>query len=349
MDTNFDPYTKRVLIAGATVLGFVLLALILQRVASVLLLIFAGILLAVFLDSLTSLVQARIGLARGWCLGLVVLLLGLAFAASGWFAGPPINDQINRLGERIPSAIERIQATVAQYEWVRSFLLGPSGSGQGISFSGQAMSFVAGGITNTIGALASGLVVLIIGLYAAATPSVYIDGAIRLLPPARRSRGREVVRALGKALRWWLLGRIASMAIVGALTAVGLWIAGIPLAFVLGLIAALLSFVPYIGPIASVVPAALVALADSPNKVLYVLVIYWAVQLLESYLITPLIQERAVSLPPAVLISAQVIIGILAGAIGVLMATPLAVVLIVLIQMLYVADTLGDSVPTLGE
>ncbi|MFO8231505.1 MAG: AI-2E family transporter [Longimonas sp.] len=349
MDTNFHPYTKRVFIAGAAVLAFVLVLLVLQRVASVLLLIFAGILLAVFLDSLTSFLQERTGLARGWCLGLVVLLLSTAFAASGWFAGPPINDQISRLIERIPSAIERIQATLAQYEWVRNLLVASSGSGQGISFSRQAMSFVAGGITNTIGALASGLVVLIIGLYAAATPSVYINGAIRLLPPTRRIRGREVVRALGKALRWWLLGRIASMAVVGALTATGLWIAGVPLAFVLGLIAALLSFVPYIGPIASVVPAALVALADSPNKVLYVLIIYWAVQLLESYLITPLIQERAVSLPPAVLISAQVIIGILAGAIGVLMATPLAVVLIVLIQMLYIADTLGDSVPTLGE
>jgi predicted PurR-regulated permease PerM len=139
------------------------------------------------------------------------------------------------------------------------------------------------------------------------------------------------------------------MAVVGFLTAVGLWVAGIPLAFVLGLIAALLSFVPYIGPIASVVPAALVALAESPTKVLYVFIIYGVVQLLESYLITPLIQERAVSIPPAVLISAQVIMGILAGAIGVLMATPLAVVLIVLVQMLYLADVLGDPVSTLGE
>jgi predicted PurR-regulated permease PerM len=211
------------------------------------------------------------------------------------------------------------------------------------------MSFVAGGITSAVGALTSGLVVIIIGLYAATTPMVYIDGALRLLPPSRRERGREVVRALGQALRWWLVGRVASMAVVGFLTAVGLWVAGIPLAFVLGLIAALLSFVPYIGPIASVVPAALVALAESPTKVLYVFIIYGVVQLLESYLITPLIQERAVSIPPAVLISAQVIMGILAGAIGVLMATPLAVVLIVLVQMLYLADVLGDPVSTLGE
>jgi predicted PurR-regulated permease PerM len=197
--------------------------------------------------------------------------------------------------------------------------------------------------------LTSGLVVIIIGLYAAATPTVYINGIVRLLPPSRRQRGRAVLRALGQALRWWLVGRIASMAVVGVLTAIGLWVAGVPLAFVLGLIAALLSFVPYIGPLAAVIPAALVALAEDPTKVIYVFALYGAVQLLESYLITPLIQERAVSIPPAVLIAAQVIMGVLAGAAGVLMATPLAVVLIVLVQMLYLEDVLGDSVSTLGE
>lgn len=350
MDTNLHPYTQRVLIAGGTLLALVLAILVLRHVASVLLLIFGGILLAVFFDGLTTQLQKRTGLSRGWCLGLVVTLLGVFFVAAGWFAGPRIDNQITQLGERIPDAIERIRSTINQYEWGRSLLsAGSSGSEQGMSFSGQAMSFVAGGITNAVGALTGGVVVLIIGLYAAATPAVYINGALRLLPPSRRDRGRDVVQALGQALRWWLVGRIASMGAVGVLTAAGLWMAGIPLAFVLGLIAALLSFVPYIGPIASVIPAALVALAESPTKVLYVFAIYGAVQLLESNLITPLIQKRAVSIPPAVLISAQAIMGILAGAIGVLMATPLAVTLIVLIQMLYLADTLGDPVSTLGE
>lgn len=342
-------YVQRVLIAGVALLALVLSILVLRHVASVLLLIFAGILLAVFLDGLSTQLQKRTGLSRGWCLGLVITLLGVFFVAAGWFAGPRIDNQISQLGERIPSAIERIRSTLSQYEWVRGPLAGSSGSGQGMAFPERAMSFVAGGITGALGALTSGLVILIIGLYTAVAPTTYINGVIRLLPPSRRQRGRDVVRALGQALRWWLVGRIASMAIVGLLTAIGLWVAGVPLAFVLGLIAALLSFVPYIGPLASVIPAALVALAEDPTKVFYVFALYGAVQLLESYLITPLIQERAVSIPPAVLIAAQVIMGVLAGAVGVLMATPLAVVLIVLVQMLYLEDVLGDAVPTLGE
>jgi len=345
MDTDPSSYTRRALIAGGVLLALVVAVLLLRQVATVLLLIFAGILLAVFLDGLTTQLHERLGISRGWCLGLVVIALLVFFVGSGWFAGPRIGDQISQLGERIPNAVDRIRAGITRYEWGQSLLSSAPNSDQGMSL----LSVVAGGLTSFVGVITSGFVAVIIGVYGAAAPGVYINGAIRLLPPARRERGRDVLGALGVALRWWLVGRIASMAVVGILTAVGLWIAGVPLAIVLGLIAALLSFVPYIGPIVAVIPAGLVALADSPTKVLYVLIVYGAVQFLESNLITPLIQERAVSIPPGVLISAQLIMGILAGAIGVLMATPLAVTVIVLVQMLYLADTLGDPVSTLGE
>jgi predicted PurR-regulated permease PerM len=80
-----------------------------------------------------------------------------------------------------------------------------------------------------------------------------------------------------------------------------------------------------------------------------VVLVFGIVQTLESYLITPLVQRRAVSLPPVILITAQVAMGVLAGATGVLLATPLAVSVIVLLQMLYVEDVLGDNVHVLGQ
>jgi predicted PurR-regulated permease PerM len=337
-----SPYTRKALIAGLVLFTFILFTLVLQQVASVLLVVFAGGLLAVFLDGLSTKVGQHTPLSRGWALALVITLLVAFFVGAGWYAGPRINDQITQLGDRIPNAIDRIQSILQQYGWGES-VLASSPSMQ------QVMSFVAGGLTNAIGTITSSVVVIIIGIYGAAAPMTYINGAVRLIPPSKRDRGRSVIRALGHALRWWLVGRIASMTVVGVLTAAGLWIAGVQLAFVLGLIAALLSFVPYIGPIVSVVPAALVALAESPTKVLYVLVVYGVVQFLESNLITPLIQERVVSIPPAVLISTQVLMGVLAGALGILLATPLAVAFIVLVQMLYLEDMLGDSVKTLGE
>jgi len=139
------------------------------------------------------------------------------------------------------------------------------------------------------------------------------------------------------------------MSVVGALTMLGLWIAGVPTPLALGLLAALLSFVPYVGPILSFIPAVLVALMVSLTKVFYVVLVFGAVQTLESYVITPLVQQRAVSMPPVILITAQIAMGVLAGATGVLLAAPLAIVVIVLLQMLYVEDVLGDSVRILGQ
>jgi predicted PurR-regulated permease PerM len=154
---------------------------------------------------------------------------------------------------------------------------------------------------------------------------------------------------LENALIWWMVGRFSSMAVVGIMTMIGLWILGIPLPFTLGVIAAVLSFIPNIGPIISVIPALLLALLDSPSKVLYVILLYIGIQTVESYIITPLIQKRAVSLPPALLISVQIMIGVLLGAFGLILATPLMVVIIVLVQTIYIQDIIGDKVTVLGE
>ncbi len=339
---DLSQYTRRVLIAVVVLFAFVLAALVLKQVAVVLLLLFAGVLLAVLLEGLTTKLCAYTDLSYGWGLGLVVIGLTLFFAGAGWYAGPRVDEQFGLLGERIPNAMEYIRSRLEQYSWGQSLL-------NGSPDSGETVSVVMGGVSSVVGGLSSGLIVLIVGLYLAAAPSTYIDGALRLVAPSKRDRGRDVVRVVGHALRWWLVGRIASMGVVGVLTAIGLWIVGVPLAFVLGLIAALLSFVPYIGPITSVIPAALVALADDPASVLYVLIVYVAVQILESNLITPLLQEQTVSLAPALLIGAQLLMGALVGVVGVFIATPLAVVFIVLVQMLYVEDVLDEAVTPLGE
>lgn len=155
--------------------------------------------------------------------------------------------------------------------------------------------------------------------------------------------------ATGHALRLWLVGRGLSMLVVGILTAIGLWIVDVPLVLALAVIAALFSFVPFLGPIASAVPAVLVGLVQSPAQALNVALVYGVVQLLESNIITPLVQVRAVSLLPAIMLSGQVIMGVLFGLIGLLLATPLLVTLIVPIQMLYVQDVLKARVTPLGQ
>ncbi len=133
------------------------------------------------------------------------------------------------------------------------------------------------------------------------------------------------------------------MTVVGILTWAGLMILGIPLAFTLAVIAGLLSFVPNIGPILSALPAVLVGLSVSPIMAVYVIGVYVLVQTVESYLITPFIQQRAVAMPPALLLIVQLIMGVWVGVIGIFLATPLTVALMVAVRMLYIEDVLGDT------
>jgi predicted PurR-regulated permease PerM len=145
------------------------------------------------------------------------------------------------------------------------------------------------------------------------------------------------------------MGRLASMALIGILTYIGLLVTGVPLALVLGFLAGILSFVPYIGPILSLIPALLVASLQSATVALYALAVYGIVQFAESNLISPVIQRRMVSIPPAFLVTAQVLGGVLAGGIGILLAEPAAVVVAVLIQTLYIEDVLNEPVSVIGE
>jgi len=330
-------------------IGFLLIVIVATRFLEVLFTVFAGILLGVFFSGVSNELTEETFLPRP--LALLLILGGLVgFVMGLWaLAGPDISEQVNALAGLLPDATERlarqVRARAQQYEWIRQFvdptqLLPP-------------VSSVIGRVTNvfqgTLNILVNVFIILFIGIYGAAAPQSYLNGIVRLIPPSSRSRAREVLYAVGRALRWWLAGRLILMVIVGVLTALGLHLVGIPSPIALGLVAGLFSFVPYLGPVLSVLPAVLVASVLGGTEVVYVLFVYGTIQLLESYLIAPLVQQQAVHIPPAAVITAQFIGGIGAGAVGVLLATPLTIVVIVLVQTLYVEDVLGDEVALLGE
>lgn len=341
--------TRRPLVAAVLLVVVLLGGYALFQVTGVLLTVFAGVLLAVFLAGMAERLCAHTPLPRPAALGTVVVALGGTLVGLWMLTGPDLSTQINALVALLPSAVDRLsmrlQGWAEQYAWIRQ-LISPS------ELVPTATS-VLGGVTNvfsvTVDVLVNVLIILFIGIYGAATPRSYTESAVRLVPSSGRDRAREILHALGRALRWWIVGRLTMMAVVGVLTAVGLSLVGIPSPMALGLVAALCSFVPYLGPVLSVGPALLVAFTLGSAKVLSVLVVYGVVQVLESYLIAPLVQERAVHIPPAAVITAQFVGGVVAGAVGVLLATPLAIVGIVLVQTLYVEDVLGDAVPLLGE
>lgn len=324
-----------------------------------LLVIFGGLLLGVLLNGLSRFVQRHTPLSYAWAFGVVmVVLLGLIGGGS-WLIGGQLASQADILAQKTPEAIRALTASIREFTW-GEWLLSNLPSSEEVS-EASSESSDAGGESSpssnplvgifaaTLGTITNLFVVLLIGVYLALHRRLYAKGLLHLIPPRHKERAKEALQSVIHALRWWFVGRFASMATVGLLTALGLMLLGVPLALTLGLLAAVISFVPYIGPIVSFVPAILMGYLEGPQTAIYVLVLMMLIQFMETYLLTPLIQKRVVSLAPVLLISAQLLMGTAAGILGVIVATPLTVMLVVLVQMLYVEDGLDDQVEVLGE
>jgi predicted PurR-regulated permease PerM len=333
-------FTRRALIMVGIVTAVVLLLALVWYIFEVLLLVFAGVLLAIFLRALADWLRDRSGMRDGWALALVCVALLALFGGGGWLLAPSVIEQTTQLVERVPQSLDRVRATIEQYELGR-LLLQQTPNAENLP-SGDIVGQIAGIFSTTIGGIANIVIVLFVGLYLAVEPGMYVNGLVRLVPPAKRDRAREVLEVLGYTLRRWLVGRFFLMIVIGVLTTIGLLLLGVPLALTLGIIAALLTFIPNIGPLLSVIPAALLALSQGPQFALYVLLLYAGIQTVESYVLEPIVEHRATYLPPVLVILSQVVLGISQGVIGLLLATPLFAVTAVLVKMLYVEDVLRD-------
>ena len=270
----------------------------------------------------------------------VVTLLGLGGA--GWLVAPSIAEQADALSDSLPEAVERLRERAQQLPWTNELLQQRERIEDSLPDGSSAFSVVSKVMGSVAGALSSFVIAFAIGVCLAINPPIYVCGLLKLVPLSYRPRAAEVLDESGATLRAWLLAKLLEMLLIGVLTTLGLWLLGIELALVLGLIAGLLSFIPNIGPVLAVIPALLLASLEGGRTVLYVAALYLFVQALESYVFTPWMQQRIVSVPPALTIGVQLLFGLLAGTLGLLLATPLAAVGMVLIRMLYVEDLLGD-------
>jgi len=323
----------------------IVLLIVLWQLVGVALLVFAAILVAVGLRGVADPIARHTPLGDGAALTAAVFLLLAFIGGFLGLLGAQIAGQLRELGQQIPELIsslgERLgvddfEETVA--ERLREFL------------SNDSTMFDIAGVTLTV--LDVGLTVLVVlaaAVFMAARPQVYRKGFLLLWPGGMRPRIAETVDTSGSALRYWLLGQLVSMTIVGSVSAIGLSLLGVPSALALGFIAGVADFVPIVGPIFGAVPAVLVAFSISPTLALWVIGLYVVIQLLEGNVVQPLVQKQAVDLPPALTLFALIAAGVLLGPLGVVLATPLAVVALVAVKLLYVRHTLGETVDVPGE
>jgi predicted PurR-regulated permease PerM len=336
-------FNRRLFLTMGAGVAVVTLLLLLWHTVEILMLIFAGILLAVLLRGFSDWVSRRTPLSEGWALAMVMIAILAVLTAGVWRLAPGVADQVDQLKQSLPQAVQQVEERIKRYEWGRAILAQWPGVEELVSGPADLISRATGVFSRTFSAVAYLFIILFVGLYLAVSPRTYVNGLLRLVPPSRRGRAGQVLEATGSALQWWLIGRVGTMIAVGVFTWVGLWALGVPLALTLGLLAALLDFIPNFGPILAAIPAILLALMQSPAQAFYVALLYLVVQQVESYLLTPLVQQHTVELPPALTIASQIMLGVLLGGIGLVLATPLTVVAFVLIRKLYIEDGLGDS------
>lgn len=334
-------FARRAGIAVGIVALAVVLGAVIWMASEVVFLIFASILLACFLRGLTDVVSRRTPLSSGWSLFIVVVVLFGVVGATAWFLTP--NAAVHEdLSQGLQRSAVQLHERLAEYSWGQK-LLDQAPGVMDLAQRANLLARVTGVFSSTFSILTNLVLVAFIGLYLAVEPGVYTRNLVRLFPKERRARLDEVLQAVGETLRRWLVGRCLLMLVNGALTTLGLWLLGIPMALTLGILAGLLNFVPNIGPIIAGVPAVLIGWSLGPMPALYVALLYIALQSADGYIFTPLVQQRTVALAPALTISAQLFFGVLAGAMGVLLATPLTAAAVVMIRMLYLEDVLGDD------
>jgi predicted PurR-regulated permease PerM len=332
-------------VIGLFVLGVLAIAL----AVDVFLMAFMSLLLAIFLHTLASWLNQYWSLGPVWSLVTVVLLLLLIFVAAGWFLVPTIAEQLQTLQSKWPASISSLRGRLGSTTWGSWLLQQLPDTEQAWPEIQATLSRATGIVTSAIGGVGVVVVVLALGLMLAAQPQVYQDGFFFLVPPSRRVRAKQVFEKIGSTLQWWLIAKCLAMLIVGLLTWLGLFLLGVEMAATLAVLAALLTFVPNFGPILAAVPAVLLAFLQGPMIALWVVLLYIAIQTVESFVITPLIQYRALAFPPVLVIVSQLVASACLGIWGLALATPLLAVTVVLVRMLYVEDILREGAPLSAE
>ena len=325
MQLSFSEFRSRVwfILASVSLLG--LIGYMLMQGGNVVLLFLFAVILAVgftaFAQTITDKTKIPYGLALP--IALLTMALGLAVFVSYFFPA---------LVNELTSSEQLIQNISTQVEKIATAIPGIDPTNISLDFASIVQNIQANsssifsGIQNvfsqTTSAVFNVLIVLVVSIFLAAQPSYYKRGLIALAPKRYQPLAKTNIELAFASSKKWLLSLLVSMGVIAILTYVGLLLLGIPLAFSLAIAAGLLSFIPNLGPILSFIPALLVSLTLGVFSIVAVSILYIAIQVLESNLITPKIEQKLVDSPPALLIFSQLLLGTIWGFLGLLLAAP---------------------------
>lgn len=328
-----DPLIRDSLKQAAVWLGLAAALFLAWHLAATILLIVGGLVFAAFLDLLSRTLARLWNGPRGVRLAIVTLLIVVAIVAFLAIAGLQLAEQAGTLRETLDEQIKRLSQLLENFGIAS--IVGNEGNGP---LAGIAQQLIGsfGKLTQALGtaagAIGSFLLIMVLGVYIAAEPRLYERGVEWLTPKRSRSGAAALMDELAETLRRWTLGRLIAMLFEGSFTTIALYIAGVPLAPLLGLIAGLLAFIPNIGAFISGALIVLVGFSVNTETGLAALGVYVALQLVEGNFLTPMVERRVVDIAPAVTLGAQLLFGTLFGLLGFALAVPIVAMIKVALE-----------------
>jgi len=336
-DPSDARFIRRVLIV--VVIGLVLVAL--YRAANILILAFGATLGAIVIRSLAGLCERHLHLPRRWATvaGMATALAAILFLV--WLFAVQFGTQVNQFVTALPQILQDMRAMIAG-----------SPVGDKVidaiedAYAGSKIAHDIGGLVTGSAELLLNMILVIAGaFFLAADPTAYRRGALRLIPASSRPAFEDALADTTETLRLWLIAQIILMTSMGTTVGIGLWIAGVPSPAALGLLAGLSEFIPYVGPTVAMIPAFGLAATVGPGAVGGTLATYVVVRLMHTNFITPYVQKRAISIPPAITLFAIIGIGMVTGLYGLFFSAALLVVAFTLVRSLYMREVLGEPRP----
>ena len=362
------------LIVATLVAGFVL-------ASEIVLTLFLAVLFGVFLRRLTDTVGRWLPITQGWSIALVVVMIFLFIVATVSLFYVQVNERLESADQQLNAGLLKLEELVDGSPTARSIVAsipflsdvmeqpsetttasepdaeaGPTSEAQNQAIPGmkampepvkraarRVVRSIGQLFKTTFGLVINSLLIFFVGLFLALSPHTYRDGIVKLVGPSKRVRFTDVLDEIGDVLWRWLLGRLGSMLATGLGAALLLWLIGVPMAGSLGIATGLLTFIPNIGAAIALSLSVVFALPEGATTAASVLPAYLGLQFLESYILTPLIQKRQVSIPPAALIAFQAIMGVVFGMLGAAVASPLLAALKTAVERLYIEDVLEAS------
>lgn len=315
-----------------SVVALLVVVILIARVAfNVLMMALAGTLIAVYFHGIGDLIQRNTKLGRRASMlisvGGTFILIGLLF----WFMGTKIQHQISVLNETLPGTLGNLKAKLAETSNGAKLLEHVSGENSEKLFSTAQRFF-----STSFGVLGNLYVIILLGFFFTANPGVYKQGMIKLVPNSKKALAERVLERISHDLKGWIKATVFSMVLITILITIGLTIIGIPVALVLALFTGILKLVPNFGSLAAMIPGVLLGLTISTNTAIVTAIVYVVCQTIVSSIVTPLVQEKIIKIPPALTIISQVVMGTLSGAMGIILAIPLLVIVIILVDEFYV-------------